>query len=263
MKYKLTDYHVHSTWSLDVPSKGPKFKDYIKIAEEHEINVCFLEHYELYYIERDKNTQFANEGIYDYLEEIDELKETYNFILSGLEIDYYQDKEDDLREFMDDHHKDLDFIAGTIHEWIPNYPVTLREKLLELLEKIPMKRIIDEYFEIYKKMLESKIFKNVCHIDTIFRYINNNDIKPEKDCDVSDERVFELGKLCLNNKIHLEYNLSGLKYPIKRPFPSENVALKLKEKGVKFFIGSDSHSIEQFEKAIPELEKASKKLNLI
>ncbi|MHA1191512.1 MAG: histidinol-phosphatase HisJ family protein [Promethearchaeota archaeon] len=263
MKFKYTDYHVHTNWSLDIVENGPKFEDYITVAEKNRLNVCFLDHYELYYLEKNKKTPFHDENIYNYLEEIDTLKETYDFILSGLEVDYYPEKETQLREFMDDHGRDIDFMAGTIHEWIPNYPITLRNKLIELLEKIPMKQILDEYFEVSESLIKSKIFKNICHIDTIFRYINENDIIPEDDCDVSDDRVLNLGRLCIENDIKIEYNLSGSKFPIKRPFPSREVISKLKEEGGKVFVGSDSHTISYFKKTIPELKKAHDFLSFI
>jgi len=263
MKFKYTDYHVHTNWSLDIAENGPKFEEYIVVAEKNRINVCFLDHYELYYLEKDKKTPFYDENIYNYLEEIDTLKETYDFILSGLEVDYYPEKETQLREFMDDNAREIDFIAGTIHEWIPNYPITLRDKLNELIEKIPMKQIIDEYFEVSESLIKSKIFKNICHIDTIFRYINENDIIPEDDCDVSDDRVLKLGRFCIENDVNIEYNLSGLRFPIKRPFPSRAVISKLKEEGGKVFVGSDSHSIGYFEKTIPDLKNAYEFLSLI
>jgi HisJ family histidinol phosphate phosphatase len=197
---------------------------------------------------------FSNENINTYLEELDGLKETYDFILAGLEVDYYADKETELREFMDDYGKELDFIAGSIHEWIPFYPITTRDKLVELLKKIPMKDVIAEYFVASQKMVKSKIFENICHIDTIFRYINENDIKPEEDCDVSNKKVLELGRSCINNKITIEYNLSGTRFPIKRPFPSREIVRALKKEGAKFFIGSDSHSLDFFETQIPKLK---------
>ncbi len=254
MKYKYTDYHVHSKgWSEDVADDGPTFEDYILVAEEHQINVCFLNHYELYYIEINKNNPFHNGRVNDYLEEIDKLKETYDFILSGLEVDYYEDREILLMEFMDDYEKELDFIGGTIHEWIKGYPITSKERLSSLLDKVPMKKIIDDYFEVSRKMINSKIFKNICHIDTIFRYINNNEFKPEDDCDVSDNRVIDLGRLCIKNNIKIEVNISGLKFPIKRTFPSLNVVKKLKNEGASFFVGSDSHSLQYFENKIPKL----------
>lgn len=257
MKFKYTDYHIHTAnWSTDVGVKGPTFMDYIKVAEINRINICFLEHFELYHIERDKFNPFYNCGIQDYLEEIDTLKETYDFILGGLEIQYYKDREIELMEFFDDYGKELDFICGTIHEWIFNYSISTRETLVAFLEKKPLNEIIDEYFNISKMMINSKIFKNICHIDTIFRYINENDIKPTKNCDISQERVLNLGRLCIKNKISIEYNLSGFRFPINSSFPSKEVVTQLKMEGASFFVGSDSHSLDYFENKIPKVQEA-------
>jgi HisJ family histidinol phosphate phosphatase len=257
MKFKFTDYHVHTAkWSSDISKEGPHFEDYIKLAEIHEININFLDHFELYSIETDKTNPFCEGNIENYLEEIDELKETYDFIFSGLEVEYYRDRETELLEFMDDYSRELDFIGGTIHEWIPGYPVTTREKLVTLLDKKTMKTIIDEYFETCEMMVNSKIFKNICHIDTIFRYINENDIKPTKNCNVSEERVLELGRMCISNNISVEYNISGKRFPIARPFPSKSVITQLIKEGCKFFVGSDSHSLDYFENQIPKVKDA-------
>lgn len=263
MRFKFTDFHVHTRpWSVDVAQDGPTFEDYIKVAEEHQINVCFLDHYEFYYVENDKTNPFYNGRVNDYLEEIDILKETYDFILSGLEIEYYENKEVKLMEFMDDYEKEFDFIGGSIHEWIIGYPITTRKGLTKLLEKIPMKQIIDNYFEVSIKMINSQIFKNICHIDTIYRYINNNDYIPIEDCDVSDNRTLDLGRLCIQNKIKVELNLSGLRFPVKRSFPSMDVMKQLKEEGVEYFVGSDSHSLDYFEEQIPKVIETYKLLNL-
>ncbi|MFX1385676.1 MAG: hypothetical protein ACFE9M_00540 [Promethearchaeota archaeon] len=263
MSFKFTDFHVHTRpWSVDVAKDGPTFKDYIKVAEEHQINVCFLDHYELYYVENDKTNPFYDGKIDDYLEEIDKYKETYDFILSGLEIEYYEDKEIKLMEFMDDYGKELDFIGGSIHEWIIGYPITTKEGITKLLEKISMKKVIDDYFEVSTKMINSGIFRNICHIDTIYRYINKNEILPTDDCDVSDKRTTDLGYLCIKNRIRIELNLSGLRFPINRTFPSMDVAKKLKKEGLEFFIGSDSHSLDYFENQIPKLKEAYMLLNL-
>jgi HisJ family histidinol phosphate phosphatase len=263
MKFKYTDYHIHTNWSADIIENGPDFEDYIKVAEEDMINICFLEHYELYYIERDKKNPFYNEKIVDYLEEIDNLKETYDFILSGLEVEYYQDKEIDLSEFMDDYGKDLDFIAGAVHEWIYGYPVTSRDLLLKFIEKKPIKQIVDEFFEITRMLIQSKIFKNICHIDTIYRYINKDDIKPPKELNTSDDTVLELGQLCIKNKISIEYNLSGFKFPIGRSFPSKEVVYNLRENGANFFVGSDSHDIIYFKDQVPKVKDAYDFINSI
>ncbi|MHA2181029.1 MAG: hypothetical protein ACXAAH_06375 [Promethearchaeota archaeon] len=264
MKFKFTDYHVHTAkWSTDIVKDRPKFEDYIKIAEDYEININFLDHFELNSIENDKTNPFRDGNIENYLEEIDELKESYDFIFSGLEVEYYKDREIELLEFMDDYEKELDFIGGTIHEWIPGYPITTREKLIKLLEKKEIKTVIDEYFETCEMMINSKIFKNICHIDVVFRYINENDIKPTKDCNISEERVLELGRMCITNNMKIEYNISGEKFPIGRPFPSKSIISQLIKEGCKYFVGSDSHSVDYFESQIPKVKKAYKHLNSI
>ena len=168
MRFKFTDFHVHTRpYSVDVAEDGPTFEDYIIVAEEQQINVCFLDHYELFYVENDKTNPFYNGKIDDYLEDIDIYKETYDFIFSGLEVEYYEDKEIKLMEFMDDYEKELDFIGGSIHEWIIGYPITTIEGLTKLLEKVPMKRIIDHYFEVSKKMINSRINFITIHLKMI------------------------------------------------------------------------------------------------
>ncbi|MFW9898848.1 MAG: histidinol-phosphatase HisJ family protein [Candidatus Thorarchaeota archaeon] len=262
MKFKYTDYHVHTRWSHDIKEFGPLFEDYIKVAEKNKINICFLDHYELYYVENDKNYPFYGDGKIDqYLEEIDKIKENYESVLSGLEVDYYIDREMELWEFMDEYEKQIDFIAGTLHEMDFGYPVTTREKLLKLLKKKKIKNIVDEYFELMERLINSKIFKKICHLDTIFRYLNPKDLNPTFDCDISDERVLNIGRLCIKNGIQIEYNLSGIKYPIARSFPSKKVVKKLNNEGAKIFVGSDSHSVNYFRTKIHKVKKAYKLLN--
>jgi HisJ family histidinol phosphate phosphatase len=263
MTFKYTDYHIHTNWSADIAENGPSFEEYIRIAEQERINVCFLEHYELYYVENDRSNPFFGEKIADYLEEIDTLKETYDFVLGGLEVEYYQDRENDLLDFMDDYGNELDFIAGTVHEWIIGYPVTSRDLLLKFIEKKPIKQIVDEYFNVIRKLIQSKIFKNICHIDTIYRYINENDIKPPDDVKIDNDLVLELGKLCIKNKISIEYNLSGVKFPIGRSFPSKEIIYQLREKGANIFVGSDAHDIKYFQEQIPNIVSAYDYLNTI
>ena len=265
MNFKYTDYHIHcAPWSHDIGKIGPSFEDFIKVAEKNRINVCFLNHYELHPIEVDKNYPFYGDGkIEQYLEELDRIKENYEFVLSGLEVDYYIDREMELWEFMDNYKKDINFIAGTLHETVTGFPFTTREKLLKLLKKAKIKAIVDEYFDLMERMISSKIFKNICHLDTIFRYINTKDLSPTFDVDVSDERILELGRLCIKNKQKIEYNLSGLRYPIARSFPSKQIIKKLKKEGAKIFVGSDSHTINYFRTRIYKVKKAYKYLKKI
>lgn len=260
-KYKYTDYHIHTRWSHDIKEFGPSFEHYARIAEKKKINICFLEHYELFPIENDPTYPFYGGKIEQYLEEVDDVKATYDFVLSGLEIDYYEQREEELHNFMEEYGNQLDFIAGTLHETTIGYPVTTREKLVRLLQQNRIKDVVDNFFRLSKLMIQSELFENICHLDTIFRYINPNDIQPTFDTDVSDERILELGRLCIKKNIRIEYNLSGPKYPIGRTFPSKKVVKKLAKEGAQFFIGSDSHSTNYFKTKIRKIKKATKYIN--
>lgn len=255
MKFKYTDYHIHTNFSHDIKENGPNFKDYIEIAEENQINICFLDHYELYYVENDETYPFYNNKLVNYLEELDHLKENYEFVLSGLEIDYYPDRENDLKEFMDIYGGDLDFIGGSVHEFIYKYPVTTKKLLKELLKRMSVEEIIETYFETMEKMIDSKIFSNILHLDTIYRYINPNDIKPPKKMSLYEKKILQLGEKCIANGLNIEFNLSGTRFSIGRPFPSFPIMKELIEKGANFFIGSDSHSLNYFRSQIPNVKK--------
>ncbi|MBD3342000.1 MAG: histidinol-phosphatase HisJ family protein [Candidatus Lokiarchaeota archaeon] len=263
MKYKYTDYHIHTRWSHDIAKNGPSFEDYAIIAEKRKINICFLDHYEFYYIENDPNYPFYGIPIEDYLNEIDKIKQTYNNVLSGLEIDYYSEYKTEIQDFVDDYEKDFDFLAGTLHETDYGYPFTTRSKLISLLEKKKIKQILDEFFILSKEMIESKIFKNICHLDTIYRYINSNDLKPTYECDLSDDRILKLGRKCIKNNTRIEYNLSGIRYPIGRPFPSPHIIALLIKEGAEVFVGSDSHSVNYFSTQINNVKKTINNLEAI
>ncbi len=64
------------------------------------------------------------------------------------------------------------------------------------------------------------------------------------------------------NRVQIEYNLSGLRFPIERPFPSKKIVRQLKSERAKFFVGSDSHSVDYFQEQIPKVKKAYQFLGL-
>ena len=63
--------------------------------------------------------------------------------------------------------------------------------------------------------------------------------------------------------VKIEINLSGLRFPIKRTFPSKNVVQQLKSEGASFFVGSDSHSLDYFENQISKVIETYLFLNTI
>ena len=259
------DFHVHTRWSLDIPN-GPQAQEYLSLAEENKIHICFLDHYELWYLDhldcpfKEKQWQpewpFSDGKWEIYLEEMDEIRSNYSFISSGLEIDYYPDMEDEIKNFIDDYGKDFDLLAGSLHEIEHWRPVTIPEDLKFLVKKYNgFENVITKYYDLQEKMVKSKIFKAITHPDTIFRYCKG--FIPFDEKYDNHSRTQDIIDLCIETDTWFEINLSGYRYPINRPFPPNDMVSEALKNGAKIFVGSDSHAINTFEQFIPKIKHAN------
>jgi len=265
------DLHVHNHWSLDIPS-GPKASEYLEIAEKNKIHIGFLDHYELFYLSnptcpyKDKEWiptwPFDEQGWSDYLEEMDSLRSSYPFVSTGLEIDYYADMEPELRNFVEAYGDEFDFLVGSMHELEHWRPVTLPTDLIALVNQMGgFENAVTKYFDLQERMIKTKIFKAVAHIDTIFRYCR--ELVPMKDEYDRFERTKKIIELCIETGTWIEYNLSGWRFPINRPFPAEPFLHEYIPKGAHFYVGSDSHSVADFAEYVPKVQTATKLLNIL
>jgi len=198
------DFHIHTNWSLD-NLNGPDPEDYLKIAEENEIQICFLDHYELIYKKNPPIPEgktwipiwpFSEEKWNIYIEKMEDLKSNYSFVYSGLEIDYYTYLEDELKDFINEYGNDFDLLVGSLHDIDICSPVTLEEDLIRLIKKYgSFENLIDLYYNIEEQMIKSKLFKAIAHIDTIFRFCGK--IVP-KESDYGSNKNYSINKLSLN-----------------------------------------------------------------
>jgi HisJ family histidinol phosphate phosphatase len=263
------DLHVHNKWSLDIPH-GPRAEEYMEFAEKHQIHIGFLDHYEVLY--QKKNLEcpfedkkwvpidtFAGDNWNKYLEELDDLKNNYSFVSTGLEIDYAPEDEGELSDFIKEYGSTFDFFVGTLHELERFRPVTLESDLRALIKKHgSFEAIVEIYFDLQEKMIKSGLFTAIAHIDTIYRYCGSI-ILGEKKYQNSEyggytQRIIEL---CIKNNIWIEYNLSGFRYSVNRPFPPEEMVKKFSKLGAKWFVGSDCHTIPTFNRFVPKIKKAN------
>jgi HisJ family histidinol phosphate phosphatase len=262
------DLHVHNRWSLDIP-QGPHPEEYMELAEKNKIHIGFLDHYEVIY---QKNLEcpfedkkwvpidtFAGDNWNKYLEELDDLKNNYSFVSTGLEIDYAPEDEGELSDFIKEYGSTFDFFVGTLHELERFRPVTLESDLRALIKKHgSFEAIVKIYFDLQEKMIKSGLFTAIAHIDTIYRYCGS--IIPRIDQYQNSEfggytqRIIEL---CIKNNIWIEYNLSGFRYSLNRPFPPEKMVKKYSKLGAKFFVGSDCHTIPTFNRFVPKIKEAN------
>ncbi len=246
------DHHVHTCWSLDIP-KGPRFEDYIPVVEEEHIQINFLDHLEVALFH--ESVPLKESTISQYLEAFEVAKARCAHLFKGFEVDYYPDKEAEIAEFLDTYKKDLDFVVGAVHEIAPLKPITVPGHLRNMLEQHSFDDLVEKYFDIERKMVESGLFDAIAHPDVIFRFCG--DIVGDQPSYKNHPLLLELGDLCKQKTVRVEVNVRGLLYPCRRSFPDIPVVKTFLKKGVQMFVGSDSHSITDLKRQVPWIKQAN------
>ncbi len=258
------DLHIHTNWSQD-NLDGPSMMDYIPLAERYKIHIGFADHFEMQYYrkyggsprnEGDPRWKLNPDTIDDYLGEVDDIKENYEFVSSGLEMDYYPEKKEQLQEFIDDYYDQFDLFIGSVHETKPHRPVTILEDFNWLVKKEgSFKKVLNQYWDLMFEMISDELFDAVAHPDVIYRFFSSKEIAEDHPEYLNDERVLTLGRECLEKDTLMEVNLSGLLGEWGQSFPKIDYVYNLRSKGVKFVVGSDSHTIEHFKNSILNIRK--------
>ncbi len=240
------DYHVHTRYSPDV--KEGSFRDYCVIAEKEGIHIGFLDHFKIWKL-NDPTYPLSREKIPQYLEEFDNVKSEFADTSLGLEVDYYPEKLGALEEFLEDHRGEFDRFIGAVHIVFDEVASTL-EGLKTLTMNYPLEKICEEYLRMVEKAVESRLFDGIAHLDGIYRWIRRTNLSPV----VDEGELLELGRLCKRRGVMVELNIRSDSFPLKR------ILRRLLDENTVFFVGSDSHSPEEFSRALYRIKEANKLL---
>ena len=238
MCYVAQDYHIHTRYSHDVEIGS--FWDYCVIAEENDIQLGFLDHFDVQKFQR-PDYLLSESRITCYLENFDEVKASYPEITIGLEINYDPGQREEFALFLNDHRKEFDRYIVAVHA-VFGGSVTVRSGLEYLLRRYPFSKIEEEYFKTLRSAIRFGLFDGVAHPDVIYRYVNDL-VAPKPEYDLE---VLSIGKLCKTYGLMMELNIKGIYHPVGRTYPAPIIVKELSRDGVNFFVGSDSHSLMDF-----------------
>ena len=160
------------------------------------------------------------------------LVRTYEFpikIYFGLEVCYFKDKEDWLKEFLGKY--DFDFLVGSVH-FIDNIPFDFSEKVWENQDVDMMYK---KYYEITEDLIKSQIFTNLAHPDSIklFNFYPQFDLKPSYE---------KIAKLLYRYNLPTENNTGLWRYNFSYPGINTEFLQILKSYNVKINKASDAHT---------------------
>ncbi|MFX1318486.1 MAG: histidinol-phosphatase HisJ family protein [Promethearchaeota archaeon] len=247
-KPSFFDLHLHTEFS---PDSTIPLEAYAQLAEQLEIHVGFLDHFELAFFNRPNYLNY--ETLPRLLESFDQTKANYPNVSLGLEVDYYSDEASGVAEFCDDFRNDFNYLIGTVHV-IGGFAITTLDELRVLVSRIGLPSTIERYFTEVEGAIRSKLFDGIAHIDGVMRFV------PLYPSDTSlneiwQRRTLELGGLCQRTGVLIEVNLRGLNHPWGKMHPSQSLIEELVQAGAHFYVGSDSHSLRDFEEAAPKLRQ--------
>ncbi|MHA2314487.1 MAG: histidinol-phosphatase HisJ family protein [Candidatus Hermodarchaeia archaeon] len=240
------DLHVHTEFS---PDSSTPLEAYAQRAKQLSIHVGFLDHFELAFLDRQ---DYLNPNQFPrLLEEYERVHSRYPYTSIGLEVDYYTDLAPQLAEFCDDYKNDFDYFIGVVHT-VNRLAFTIVEEMDELVKKIGLREILERYFDEVESAIQSQLFTGIAHIDGVMRflplYLGSSEVTS-----LWKQRTKELGILCQNQNVLIEVNLRGLNHPWRRIHPDPQMIDELIQSGAQFFVGSDSHSLKDFENAAQQL----------
>jgi histidinol-phosphatase (PHP family) len=224
MIYK-TDYHMHSSYSDG--RSAPE--DYIAPAITAGLSeIGFSEHLTLFKDLEDWNMNPVN--ISPYINHLEELrKNTDNIkIKIGLEVDYFEGKEEEIRSYLKV--LPLDYIIGSVHY--------LGEKTVDLgpefYEGKSIDRLFESYFESVVTAISSGLFDIIAHCDLIRIY----GYKP----DMNLEPLYKkLARAMKTHNVAFEVNTNGRNRPLADFYPDRRFLHIFREENVPVCVNSDAH----------------------
>jgi histidinol-phosphatase (PHP family) len=224
MIYK-TDYHMHSSYSDGRSSP----EDYIAPAIAAGLSeIGFSEHLTLFKDLEDWNMNPINVTPYiDHLENLRNASKKIK-IKTGLEVDFFAGKEEEIRAFLKP--LPLDYIIGSVHY--------LGEKTVDLgpefYEGKSIDKLFEAYFELVCTAVASDLFNIIAHCDLIRIY----GYKPASD---QEQLYRKLAQTMKRHNVAFEVNTNGRNRPLADFYPDRKFLHVFKEEDVPVCVNSDAH----------------------
>lgn len=243
------DYHIHTTDSIDARNT---VDECCQAAVNNGLTeICFTNHHEWESVEN-KSFDFAlsDEKWINHISAIKSARIKYPRlkIKFGVELGYYENKEEYLRELTKKY--PFDFVLGSIH-LVDNIQMGYHEQLSVSEEK--KIELWKKYFTLVAKASKTKIFDCISHFDFPKRRLG-----PIKIAQCKNEMQKAINDM-EKNGTGFELNMSGYFLTTKEQFPSIEI-LELLKNIPNVTVGSDSHHAEHigrgFEEGISILQKA-------
>jgi histidinol-phosphatase (PHP family) len=262
LKTEKANYHTHSFYC----DGKAHFEEFIqKAIQLNYSEIGFSSHAPTVF---EASWQMKKEKLFQYLEELEILKNKYLGIISiksGLEVDYIESVSGPsyFREY------NLDYIIGSVHyimcDESCNSYFTIDASAEEFAKGVKMfggdvAKIVKTYYSAIKKMIINDAPDIVGHIDLIKKFNRNNAFFDEAEQWYVSE-LEEVVAVLLSRPITVEINTRGYYKGLTEEFyPSDIFLRKIIKSKIPVIINTDAHHPDElnlgFSLALQKLENA-------
>ena len=246
---KRIDYHLHT--KLCRHASG-EMEDYVQAALKKNLDeIGFADHIPLFYLPKEcvmDDYSMREDELPLYANQIGKLQEAHKDIVikMGIEADWYQGKQDVIKEILNRH--PFDFVLGSIHQ-VEDCEISDERIQCKLFEKFnhDIFRINQLYYTNLKEAARSGLFDVMSHLDMPKKF-------GDRPNETINELIEELIEIIAQKKLSIEINTSGFRHPANEQYPSVSILRACYERDIQVTIGSDAHHPKQvgweFERAL-------------
>lgn len=231
----LTDYHVHT---FRCGHAGGESRDFVLRALDLGLSeIGFTDHIPLYFLPveaRDPRLAMSEDRFEDYLEEVKTLRKEFGgsiVVRLGLEADYAEGYEDDLRRWLD--RAEWDFVLGSVHwvagDWIDAPGSAAR------FDREGTDRLYREYYRLLAKAARTRLFDVLSHFDLPKKHGHRPAVPVEDAEGEAIAAVSEAG--CA-----VEISSAGLRKPVGEAYPEPRLLERIARAGIPVTFSSDAHA---------------------
>lgn len=241
----MYDYHHHSASSVD--SDGNMTGICHAALANGITEIAFTEHMD--FIPEEQNTGYFD---YDgYMRRIEAARAEFDgrlVVLSGIEIDYCPDFDDEIAAWLDG--KEFDIVIGAVH-YIRGEGNISEPRAMDFFNGRTIDDAYGTYFDLVLQSAQTGMWDVLGHFDLIKRYGVEKwgPFHPER----FQQQIDDILVTLIANGTALEINTSGLRQPPGDFYPTAGIVRRYRELGgTRLTVGSDSHCDHQTGLGIPE-----------
>ena len=230
------DYHVHSNYSdgtvlrrmvtaaADAGLHGVGIADHCNVSTREEL----MREKREYGINLDRTYPLRREGI-------ERLRGTHDLrIFDAVELDYAPRDESEIDAFLDE--ADFDYAIGSVHR-VGDRNVQSSAPYADMVDS-ERRAVVDDYYETLADLVESELFEIAAHVDLVER-------TPELRGYTTADHHAMVADAFQRSRTVPELNAGRVERDYGEFHPAPDFRAALRERGVEFVAGSDSHAPEE------------------